>query len=81
VLVIASGVNRVNEKLVEANPDEPLRKANADCVHEQNGFVIRGVPSVEHAHPITTFVDRDLLDYAAIWAAAGTPNWVFRRIV
>jgi prolyl-tRNA editing enzyme YbaK/EbsC (Cys-tRNA(Pro) deacylase) len=32
---------------------------------------------VGHAQRLTTFVDRDLLQYDEVWAAAGTPNTVF----
>jgi prolyl-tRNA editing enzyme YbaK/EbsC (Cys-tRNA(Pro) deacylase) len=35
------------------------------------------VPPVGHAEPLLTFVDEDLLNMR-IWAAAGTPNAVFR---
>ena len=31
-----------------------------------------------HNQPITTFIDQDLLVFDEIWAAAGTPNAVFR---
>jgi len=78
ILVIASGVNRVKEKKIEVLIDEPLGKADADFVREQTGFAIGGVPPVGHAHPIQTFIDRDLLQYDEIWAAAGTPHAVFR---
>jgi prolyl-tRNA editing enzyme YbaK/EbsC (Cys-tRNA(Pro) deacylase) len=36
------------------------------------------VPPVGHNQPITTFIDQDLLAFDEIWAAAGTPNAVFR---
>jgi len=78
ILVIASGVNRVKEKKIEVLIDEPLGKADADFVREQTGFAIGGVPPVGHAQPIETFIDRDLLQYDEIWAAAGTPHAVFR---
>jgi len=78
ILVVASGSNRVNEKSIEALIGEPLGKADADFVRQRTGFVIGGVPPVGHAEPLTTFVDEDLLQYAEIWAAAGTPNAVFR---
>jgi prolyl-tRNA editing enzyme YbaK/EbsC (Cys-tRNA(Pro) deacylase) len=32
---------------------------------------------VGHSEPLVTFIDEDLLQYDAIWAAAGTPNAVF----
>ena len=78
VLVVASGSNRVNEKNIEALIGEPLGKADADFVRQRTGFVIGGVPPVGHTEPLQTFVDEDLLQYAEIWAAAGTPNAVFR---
>jgi prolyl-tRNA editing enzyme YbaK/EbsC (Cys-tRNA(Pro) deacylase) len=78
VLVIASGANRVEEKLVEAQIGEPLGKADADFVRQQTGFVIGGVPPVGLAQPVETFIDVDLLQYDEIWAAAGTPHAVFR---
>jgi prolyl-tRNA editing enzyme YbaK/EbsC (Cys-tRNA(Pro) deacylase) len=35
------------------------------------------VPPIGHPAPIPTWVDRDLLAYDVVWAAAGTPNAVF----
>lgn len=78
VLVLASGANRVNEARLEALIGEPLGKADADFVRQQTGFAIGGVPPVAHAHPMLTFIDQHLLQYAEIWAAAGTPHAVFR---
>ena len=78
VLVIASGANRVSEKKIEALIGEPLGKADADFVRQHTGFVIGGVPPLGHLEPIQTFIDEDLLQYETIWAAAGTPNAVFR---
>jgi len=78
ILVIASGANRVKEKKIEILIDEPLGKADADFVREQTGFAIGGVPPLGHARPIRTFIDKDLLQYDEIWAAAGTPHAVFR---
>jgi prolyl-tRNA editing enzyme YbaK/EbsC (Cys-tRNA(Pro) deacylase) len=77
VLVIASGPNRVNEKVIEALIGEPLGKADADFVRQRTGFVIGGVPPVGHSERLETFVDEDLFKYKEIWAAAGTPNAVF----
>ena len=78
VLVIASGINRVNEKRVAAELGEKLGKADADFVRQQTGFAIGGIPPVGHIQPIETFVDEDLLQYDLIWAAAGTPHAVFQ---
>lgn len=78
ILVIASGSNRVKEKKIEALIEEPLGKADADFVREQTGFAIGGIPPVGHTNPLQTFIDKDLLQYDEIWAAAGTPHAVFR---
>ena len=78
VLVVASGVNRVNEKRLGELVGEKLEKPDADFVRQQTGFVIGGVPPLGHSQPLMTFVDEDLLQYGEIWAAAGTPNAVFR---
>lgn len=70
VLVIASGGNRVKENLVEAALGERLGRADAAYVRERTGFAIGGVAPV-------IFIDRDLLQYREIWAAAGSPFAVF----
>jgi len=36
------------------------------------------VPPVAHDHPMEIYLDRELLGYEEVWAAAGTPNAVFR---
>jgi prolyl-tRNA editing enzyme YbaK/EbsC (Cys-tRNA(Pro) deacylase) len=78
VLVIASGGNRVDERRIETLIGEPLGKANANFVRQSTGFAIGGVPPVGHDQEIITFIDRDLLQYDEVWAAAGTPHAVFR---
>jgi len=78
ILVIASGPNRVNEKRIEELISEPLGKADADYVRKHTGFVIGGVPPVAHLEKLEIFIDEDLLRYEEIWAAAGSPNAVFK---
>ena len=77
VLVVASGANRVNEALLGQAQGEPIAKADADYVRLRTGFAIGGVPPLGHAEPLNIFIDQDLLQYAEIWAAAGTPHAVF----
>jgi len=77
ILVIASGVNSVNEKLIAERAGEPLGKATPDFVREATGYVIGGVPPVGFPQPIETWIDQDLLQHAEVWAAAGTPFAVF----
>jgi prolyl-tRNA editing enzyme YbaK/EbsC (Cys-tRNA(Pro) deacylase) len=78
ILVIASGPNRVNEKRIAEFISEPLGKADADYVRRKTGFVIGGVPPIGHLEKLEIFIDEDLLQYNEIWAAAGTPNAVFK---
>lgn len=78
ILIVASGPNRVNEKAVKEYTGEKLGKADAAFVLEHTGFAIGGIPPIAHKEPITTFVDEDLLKFDEIWAAAGTPNAVFK---
>jgi len=78
VLVVASGTNRVNEKKIKMLLGESIGRADADFVRDSTGFAIGGVPPVGHATTPRVFVDQDLIRFAAVWAAAGTPNAVFR---
>jgi len=78
VLAIASGANRVDEKKLAAALGERVGKADADFVRERTGFVIGGVPPVAHRTACPIFIDRDLFSLDCLWAAAGTPNAVFR---
>jgi prolyl-tRNA editing enzyme YbaK/EbsC (Cys-tRNA(Pro) deacylase) len=77
ILVLASGVNRVNEKMIAAQVGEEIIKADADFTREVTGFAIGGIPPVGHKQKIDTYIDKDLLQYQELWAAAGTPNAVF----
>ena len=78
ILVIASGSNHVNEKRIADLIHEPIEKANADFVRQKTGFVIGGVPPVDHLEKIKIFIDEDLMQHKEIWAAAGNPNAVFK---
>jgi Cys-tRNA(Pro) deacylase len=78
VLVVASGPNRVNEKAVEAALGDKLGKADAEFVRAETGYAIGGVSPIGHAKPLDIFIDADLMGLDEIWAAAGTPNAVFK---
>lgn len=77
ILVLTSGANRVNEKRITEYAGEPILRADADFVRAVTGFAIGGVPPLGHVEPMETYLDEDLLQYATIWAAAGTPNAIF----
>ena len=78
LLVVASGVNRVDEKAVGRIIGEKIGRADADFVRGQTGFSIGGVPPVGHRVAPIVLLDEDLRTYPEIWAAAGTPNAVFK---
>jgi prolyl-tRNA editing enzyme YbaK/EbsC (Cys-tRNA(Pro) deacylase) len=78
VLALVSGANRVNERRLGSLVGEDIEKADADFVRLHTGFAVGGVPPVGHAAPLATFIDRDLMQYDEIWAAAGSPHAVFR---
>ena len=78
VLVIASGVNRVDTTLVAEHLGEALQRADADFVREQTGFAIGGVAPIGHTSPIRVYMDDALLAFDDVWAAAGRPDSVFR---
>ena len=78
VLILASGPNRVDEKVIERQVGEEITKADADFAREITGFAIGGIPPVGHKQKIDLiFIDEDLLKFDSVWAAAGTPNAVF----
>lgn len=78
VLILVSGVNRVNEKHIAKLLDDDLVKADANFAREVTGFAIGGIPPVGHKQVIKhVFIDEDLLKFVEVWAAAGTPHAVF----
>ena len=77
VLVITSGDRRVDEKKVDALVGKTGR-ADADFVKARTGFSIGGVSPVAHATLPVTLIDRELLRFDWIWAAAGHPHGVFQ---
>jgi prolyl-tRNA editing enzyme YbaK/EbsC (Cys-tRNA(Pro) deacylase) len=78
VLVMCAGDRRVDLQKVKAQTGIELGKADADFVRQQTGYAIGGVPPVAHLNPLRCLLDASLQRHAEIWAAAGTPESVFR---
>lgn len=78
LLITASGSNRVNEKQIREIIGEKITRADADFVREVTGYPIGGIPPLAHKQRIETIIDQDLMHHDEIWAAAGTPNAVFK---
>ena len=78
VMAFTSGSNRVDEaKLAAAVGAERTRRASPEEARTATGFAVGGTPPFGHPEPLICVVDRDLLVWDQIWAAAGTPDSVF----
>jgi prolyl-tRNA editing enzyme YbaK/EbsC (Cys-tRNA(Pro) deacylase) len=78
VVVIISGDKRVDQSKLSGKVGGHIRIAGPDEVKERTGFPIGGVPPFPHREEIRVFPDNSLTRYGHVWAAAGTPNSVFR---
>lgn len=76
-LLLVSGSNRVHEKRAASYLGEAIERPDAAFVREATGFAIGGVSPLGSTKPVTTVMDRSLLDFSVVWAAAGTPYHVF----
>ena len=77
VVALVSGANRLDEKRLAAVAGVPVVKADAQTARSATGYAIGGVPPFGHAGDLPVFMDRDLLGYSFVWAAAGRPDAVF----
>jgi prolyl-tRNA editing enzyme YbaK/EbsC (Cys-tRNA(Pro) deacylase) len=77
VLLLVSGANRVDLQAAAAAAGEPLARADADEVRARTGFAIGGVAPVGHLETPRIWIDRDLMRFGTVWAAAGAPDAVF----
>ena len=75
VMALVSGSNQLDEKkLAAAVGGSKCSRVDADAVRAATGYPIGGVPPFGHSTQLRVFVDRDLLQYDEVWAAAGTWN-------
>lgn len=77
ILALVSGSNRVDEARLGALVGGGIARADATAVRAATGYAIGGVPPIGHGATLPTYIDRDLMAYPVVWAAAGTPNAVF----
>ena len=78
VVALVSGSNRLDESRLGSVAGEPVTKAGAEAARGATGYAIGGVPPFGHATDVPVFMDRDLLAYDVVWAAAGRPDSVFQ---
>lgn len=78
-IALVSGANTVDlARLAAVLGEMRLRRATADEARALTGFPIGGIPPFAHVSSLRTVMDPDLGRYEAVWAAAGTPNAVFK---
>jgi len=78
LMVLTSGANRVSYgKVAAATGRTGIHRADAETVRAATSYPVGGVSPFGHPEPITMLLDRDLLAYEQVWAAAGTPDSVF----
>lgn len=76
-LFLTAGGNRVDAAKGAALAGEALGRADADAVRAVTGFAIGGVAPLGHLSPLPIWADPRILDFAEVWAAAGTPRHIF----
>jgi prolyl-tRNA editing enzyme YbaK/EbsC (Cys-tRNA(Pro) deacylase) len=77
-VALTSGANRADTvRLATALRVSEVRRASPEEARDATGFAIGGTPPFGYPGPVSVVIDRDLLGYALLWAAAGTPQAVF----
>lgn len=76
-LFLTAGGNQVDTARASALAGEPLGRADAAQVRSVTGFAIGGVSPLGHLTPSPLWMDRRLLAFPTVWAAAGTPRHIF----
>ena len=76
LLALTSGSNRADTERLRSLVGR-VRRATPDEAREATGFAIGGTPPFGHPRPLRVLVDRDLMGYDVVWAAAGAPDSVF----
>lgn len=76
-LFLTAGGRQVDGGKASALAGEELQRADAAAVRASTGFAIGGVSPLGHLTAPPIWMDPRLLDFAEVWAAAGTPNHIF----
>jgi Cys-tRNA(Pro) deacylase len=77
VVALVSGSNRLDEHKLAAVAGKPVAKADAETARAATGYSIGGVPPFGYVSEVPVFMDRDLMGFPVVWAAAGRPDSVF----
>lgn len=77
ILILVSGSNRVDKVKVGEYLGQKIKTAGPEFVLAKTGFPVGGVPPVGHITPLKTLIDKDLMQFDVIYAAAGTAHTLF----
>ena len=77
VLLLVPGHRQADLARASALAGGPLGRADPRRVREVTGFAIGGVSPIGHLAPLPCWIDRSLLGFDIVWAAAGSPQAVF----
>ncbi|MCB1396593.1 MAG: YbaK/EbsC family protein [Rhodobacter sp.] len=77
-LFLTAGGNRLDPGRAAQVAGEALERADANTVRAVTGFAIGGVAPIGHLTAPAIFADPRLRAFDEVFAAAGTPNHVFR---
>jgi prolyl-tRNA editing enzyme YbaK/EbsC (Cys-tRNA(Pro) deacylase) len=78
LLALTSGANRADPvRLASLSGASEVGRADPEQARAATGFAIGGTPPIGHPRPVAVLMDRDLLGFAELWAAAGAPDAVF----
>jgi Cys-tRNA(Pro) deacylase len=79
ILVLVAGDRRADARRLARELSVPkVRLAKPEDVIAVAGYAVGGVPPVGHRRPLRTLLDRALLQYDEVYAAAGAYNAIFR---
>lgn len=76
-LFLTAGGNQVDMARASVLAGVALTRADPAHVRMVTGFAIGGVAPIGHLTALPVWCDLRLLDFAQVWAAAGTPRHIF----
>ncbi len=72
ILALVSGKNRADTSALSRHFTEQVRQADPQAVLLHTGFPVGSVPPFGLKHDCPVIIDRDLLRFPVVWAAAGS---------
>lgn len=76
-LFLTAGGSQVDAGRASTLAGEALGRADAAAVRAVTGFAIGGVAPIGHLTALPVWMDRRLMEFDHVWAAAGTPRHIF----